>query len=303
MSDEEIFRLIDEAAALGIRNIVFSGGEPLLRKSTAAFLEHAADRGLKTTLLTNGLLIDSDMASFLVNLDVHIKISLDGTSAAIHDRFRGAGTFEKTLNVLRMIAELESANLTVHYTVNRLNLQELPELPGLLKNLGVPNMVVGTIKPSGRAAINQELLIPPAMIPYVNQLVTRVVDSGSISLVQFTDRGWGEFGCPAVCSKLGITARGYMTTCAFFGSDMLGGNIRDLSLSELWTKSNSGESCFEINETCQACKNLERCAGGCRARAAYYYNDKNAPDPYSCALYKKKDFVTKNELLFQNLFL
>ena len=301
MSDGEIFRVMDEAHRMGITGLILSGGEPLLRPGTPAFLEHAAGLGFHITLLTNGLLIDEAMGRFLARLGIRVKISLDGATAGTHEGLRGPGTFSRTLEVLRMLAALPSPGLTVHYTVNRRNIRELPDLPDLLSDIGVPNMVIGTIKPSGRAAVNRDLLITPAMIPYVNRLVTRVVESGDIPVVRFTDRGWGEFGCPAVCSKIGITARGYLTTCAFFGEDRLGGNIRESGLDDLWNRHRSGDNGFEINRQCASCSHLGTCAGGCRARAAWYSGDTNAPDPYACSLHQKADFIREHSGLILEL--
>ncbi len=301
MSDKEIFSLIEQASDMGITKLVFSGGEPLIRPGIRGFLKYTVEKDLKVTLLTNGLLIDDATAYFLKDLGVRVKISLDGTSAVTHDYLRGKGSYLKTLEVLRKLSLMGLPDLTVHYTVNRLNLAELADLPALLTELGVPNMVIGTIKPSGRARINKELLIPPSMVAYVNQKASAIVNTGNIPVVQFTDRGWGEFGCPAVCNKMGITAGGRFGTCVFFSGDMLKGSIRESSLIELWESYINGPPDFTINEICSTCSDLERCAGGCRARAIYYQGDKNAPDPYACALHEKKVFINSHRKLLKAL--
>ena len=39
-----------------VNNVVFSGGEPMMRADLPAILEHACAKGLNITLLTSGIL-------------------------------------------------------------------------------------------------------------------------------------------------------------------------------------------------------------------------------------------------------
>jgi radical SAM protein with 4Fe4S-binding SPASM domain len=290
----EILEVIDQVHGMGIANLVLSGGEPLLRADLGAIIERARGLGLEVTLLTNGLLIDERWAGRLIEQGVRVKISLDGATARTHDFLRGEGTFVRTCQVLRRLLRAGATDLTVHYTVHRKSFLELAVLPDLLRRLGVPNLVIGTIKPSGRAQVNAELLIPPGMVPYVHQKVNAIKRRAGISVLQFSDRGWGEFGCPASCNKLGITASGRLTTCAFFGESFLGGSVRESTLEELWRDHLERGDIFVANKTCARCAALQACGGGCRARALYYYGDLNATDPYCCALYSKQLFLQRH---------
>lgn len=290
----EILSVVDQVKAMGIERLVISGGEPLLRPELATILEHARALGLQVTLLTNGLLIDEGWTQRLVALGVRVKISLDGATAGTHDLLRGKGAFERTCAVLRNLACAGAPDLTVHYTVHRKNLAELESLPGLLGELGVRNVVIGTIKPSGRARTNQELLIPPRMIPYVQQRVRAVQRHAGITVCQLQDRGWEGFGCPAACNKLGLTASGRLTTCAFFGQEYLGGSIRERSLEALWRDHLTRGDMFVANPSCASCPTLAGCGGGCRARALYYQGDINATDPHCCAFSNKKAFLERH---------
>jgi radical SAM protein with 4Fe4S-binding SPASM domain len=215
-----------------------------------------------------------------------VKISLDGVTPETHDFLRGRGTFDKTLEVLSLLRSAGAEGLVVHYTVQRKNCVELLKLPGLLATLGVRNVVVGIIKPSGRAKVNDALLIPPSMIPYIRQKIDALADYG--------------FGCPATCNKFGITATGRVTTCAFFGQELLGGSIREYPLATLWERHITGNDIFVANEQCAHCPSLPNTGGGCRARSLYYHQDLNGVDPYCCALYQKKLFLEKHRLLLQN---
>jgi radical SAM protein with 4Fe4S-binding SPASM domain len=295
----ELLGVIEEVHAMGVASLVLSGGEPLLRPELPAVIARARELGLEVTILTNGLLIDERWARLLVARRVRVKISLDGATAATHDLLRGAGTFERTCAVLARLVAAGAGDLTVHYTVHRRSFLELGALPALLARLGVPNLVIGTIKPAGRALENAELLIPPRMVPYVHQRVTAIKRRGGIRVLAFSDRGWGAFGCPASCNKLGITAAGRLTTCAFFGPSLLGGSIRGRSLEELWRDHLARGDRFVANATCARCPALAACGGGCRARALYYHGELNATDPYCCALRDKQRFLEEQRGLLE----
>jgi radical SAM protein with 4Fe4S-binding SPASM domain len=290
---EEIFAVLDQVKQLGVTQLVISGGEPLLRPELSQILFRARELALTVTLLTNGLLIDETWARLFTELGIRVKVSLDGARAGTHDFLRGRGTFEKTVEVLRRLIE-SGADTAVHYTVHRKNFLELTELPGLLASLNVKNLVIGTIKPAGRAKTNVELLIPPRMVPFVHAQVEAVKRRARLRILNFSDRGWGEFGCPATCNKLGLTADGYLTSCAFFGREFLGDNIRKFSLAELWRRHLERREFSQAGKTCRHCPALSACAGGCRARALFFNGDISAPDPYACALQEKKRFIDAN---------
>ena len=295
----EILDVIDQVHRMGIPSLVLSGGEPLLRPELDAIIDRARGLGLEVTLLTNGLLIDERRARWLVARGVRVKISLDGATARTHDFLRGAGTFARTCEVLTSLLRAGANDLTVHYTVHRQSFLELAELPGLLASLGVPNLVIGTIKPSGRARSNADLLIPPRMVPYVHQKVSAIKRRAGLGVLSFSDRGWGDFGCPASCNKLGITASGRLTTCAFFGERFLGGSVRESSLEALWQDHLERGDMFVANQTCARCPALTACGGGCRARALHYHGDINAIDPYCCALREKQVFLGRQREVLQ----
>jgi radical SAM protein with 4Fe4S-binding SPASM domain len=284
LSIDELCDLLNQAEAMGIRKTVFSGGEPLSRRGIFQVFAHARDLGMDVTILSNGSLIDESMVRFFRDRQIHIKVSIDGARSATHDYLRGDGAFERLLQVFELLRQIPEEGKSVHYTLHRKNIGELSEVPEVLAAHGISNLMIGTIKPSGRAALNRELLIPPEMIPYVRRLIKRVATDRRITLNQFTSKGWEGFGCPAVCDKFGIAADGRATTCVFLGEDFAGKSVRETSLRQLWEDYiNAGEP-FEANSQCADCQWLPATGGGCRARALYFAGNINAPDPYCCAM-------------------
>jgi radical SAM protein with 4Fe4S-binding SPASM domain len=289
LQDGEIAGLLSEAAGMGITRIVFSGGEPMLRPGLRELVEHAAGLGQSVTILTNGTLLDAPAARLLARYGVSVKISLDGATAATHDALRGRGAFAGAMRGFRTLQLLPPELRSAHFTVHRRNVIELPCVPAVLERAGVRNLVVSTVKPAGRAAINRELLIPPAMIPYVYRRIELLKRDPRVEIREFSSKGWTGFGCPAVCDKFGIAADGSATTCVFLGNDYLGGNVREEPLAALWRRYLSGEPAFAANPTCAACPWLPVTGGGCRARALHFTGDINGPDPYCCAMREHRE--------------
>ena len=79
LTTEEAKRFIDDLAEFRVPVLLFSGGEPLIRPDFFALAEHAAERGVRPTLSTNGTLITRDVAQRIKDLGVgYVGISLDG---------------------------------------------------------------------------------------------------------------------------------------------------------------------------------------------------------------------------------
>jgi AdoMet-dependent heme synthase len=108
-----------DAAALGVREYYFTGGEPFLNRQIFEMMEAALAQG-PVSVLTNGVLIRKETAERLRQLanasvySLDLRISLDGWDAATNDPVRGAGTFDR---VLAAIAHLVAAGLSPIITV------------------------------------------------------------------------------------------------------------------------------------------------------------------------------------------
>lgn len=101
---------IQEAEALGVKEIYFTGGEPFLHRDIVPLLTLALDTA-PTTVLTNGTLIDAGMADDLAALaaaapySLEIRVSLDDTDPEKNDRIRGAGAFDKAVRAIYLLHE------------------------------------------------------------------------------------------------------------------------------------------------------------------------------------------------------
>jgi molybdenum cofactor biosynthesis enzyme MoaA len=119
MTLDQVRAHLADAAALGVREYYFTGGEPFLNRELFAMVEAALAQG-PVSVLTNGVLIRADTAQRLRALadgseySLDLRISLDGFDAASNDAVRGAGTFDRILAAVRHLAD---AGLTPILTV------------------------------------------------------------------------------------------------------------------------------------------------------------------------------------------
>lgn len=108
LAPETVYRYLDEAAGMGVREIYFTGGEPFMHKDILSILE----RSLKvapTSILTNGTLITPRMAEVLGQLQaaspysLEIRVSLDDVDEVQNDAVRGKGALNKALQALKRL--------------------------------------------------------------------------------------------------------------------------------------------------------------------------------------------------------
>ncbi len=137
LSTEEGFSLIDDAAQMGTKVFVITGGDPLARPDIYSILMKAVSTGMHigfSPSVTGRLRGDAlDRAAEIGVGTIHI--SLDGAGPETHDKFRGIpGHFERTLLAIRHAAGLP-LRLQVATTVSTHNLGELPRIAALLEDM------------------------------------------------------------------------------------------------------------------------------------------------------------------------
>lgn len=107
MSADECREMLTALREAGVFRIVFSGGEPLVRKDILELIRTARGLGFQVVLYTNGLAVDEECANSLSKLGlVSVAVSAYGARAATHDGITGIrGSFDKSMNALRLLTE------------------------------------------------------------------------------------------------------------------------------------------------------------------------------------------------------
>lgn len=152
LSTEEGKRLLDEIQSMDSPIFVFTGGDPLIREDLFELAAYGKSIGLRVSMTpsaTPRVTIDSMKKAAEIGLD-RWAFSLDGSNAAIHDRFRGtSGSFDLTMRSLKYLREL-GMPLQINTTVCVHNKHDLPHIANLLTEMGVVMWSVFFLVPTGR---------------------------------------------------------------------------------------------------------------------------------------------------------
>ncbi len=97
-----VARILGETGVMGID---ISGGEPLLIPELPRLIAHLVRSGIVMSVTTNGWALQS-RARELVRIVDAIRVSLDGSDAASHDRWRGPGSFVRAIAGMRAAINL-----------------------------------------------------------------------------------------------------------------------------------------------------------------------------------------------------
>lgn len=98
MGTDEILEILDDIKDMGCYRVGFWGGEPLVRDDIGKLVNRALENELYTTLISNGVLVPEKIDE-IKGLDT-LFLSLDG-SKQVHEKNRGKGTFDKTLEAIK----------------------------------------------------------------------------------------------------------------------------------------------------------------------------------------------------------
>src|SRR5665648_65471 len=132
MSTQEIFDLLDEAYAFGIRIYNAWTTEPLLRKDLPEILKYARNLGMVTFLITNGKLLESRVED-LCDLD-YLSVSVDGISN--YEKIRGM-EFGHLLAAIKAARGKMKNPILLNCVISRLNLDDIEELVHMARELDV----------------------------------------------------------------------------------------------------------------------------------------------------------------------
>jgi len=285
LSTDEVKAVIDDVAALSDETmVVFTGGEPLVRKDLDQLIAHAAHRGLMPVIGTNGTLLTETRAEQLKQAGLQgAGISIDSLDPDFHDQFRGkAGSWEQAMEAIDACRKTK-LRFQIHFSVTDDNAHELDDMISFAKaskafvlNIfflvctgrgeGMSNISAETYERVLRqvtlsARDQQGLIVRAKCAPHFKRMALELDASWPVT----SAHGYEAGGCLAGTRYLRVKPNGGVTACPYIEDEV--GNVRETVFSELW-KSNETFSDFrqpKLEGRCGACEYTKLC-GGCRAR-------------------------------------
>lgn len=149
ISEEQFKKVLSEFES--VKLVRFTGGEPLLCDRLPLYIRMCHERGIKTSVITNGLLLKSQLSNLVqCGLD-QVVISVDGPLAVVHDRIRG------TEGILRQIEEAlyqinafcPGLHTRINTVVSHNNIMYLSQLAKWIEKNGIEQWSVIPIKMDG----------------------------------------------------------------------------------------------------------------------------------------------------------
>lgn len=244
LSPEEIKRVVEESLALGVNNITFTGGEPLLFRDLEQCISAVPQELAVVQVFTNGLALDLRRATSLKAAGTYaVQISLDSADPEEHDRLRGKkGAFQSVANAVANALEVDLlVGLSTYATNRSIENGSLKGIVELAAEWGVREVSVFDVIPTGRLLRQEEIMLTAESRRFLRklELACNKSTNGSprMSTQSWTNSGRGfakSFGCLAGNYQFHISACGDLMPCDF--TPISFGSVRDHSVADLWKK-------------------------------------------------------------------
>ena len=128
LTTDEWGRVIREAAGLGVLQIGFSGGEPLVRRDLAELVQGAREARLYTNLITSGVGLDENRARELRDAGLDsVQLSFQSDHADLADEIAGARAHQRKLDAAAII-RAAGISLSLNFVIHRRNIDRLPQM-------------------------------------------------------------------------------------------------------------------------------------------------------------------------------
>jgi len=227
MSTEEVKSVLDQVQALGVLQVVLTGGEPLLRKDIFEIVGHAHQIGLITRLNSNGGLLTAECVAKLERAGLNkCGVSIDYADPDIHDRSRGRpGTFEKAVQALRDLRRYGIERQLLAYSSHEKLGAELERIVDLGERLKVSSVFFTIPYVTGRWKDSYDQAFSERDMTRLRELLRHPIVTMEFPRAQKK--------CDACAySIIHVNAQGGVTTCP--AVPYLIGNIRRNSLADIW---------------------------------------------------------------------
>lgn len=313
LSTEQGRTLLDDLAQFGVPVILFSGGEPLVRKDLPELAAYAVKKGMRAVISTNGTLITPKVARNLKEIGLsYVGISLDGMQA-VNDRFRGVkGAFNSALEGIRN-CQTAGIKVGLRFTINKFNVAEIPAIFDLLEDMDIPRVCFYHLVYAGRGSelVKDDLTHAETRkaVDLIIDRTRRLHENGKPKEVLTVDNhADGPYLYLRLLKENPERARevlellkmnegnnsGRGIGCVSWNGDVHAdqfwrhysfGNIKERPFSEIWSDTSNPlmqrlkDKKQYVKGRCAGCRWLDICGGNFRVRAEAVSGDVWAPDP------------------------
>ncbi len=137
MTKKQLKITIDRLRWMGVKGLIYSGGgEPLVNKFTSESILYAVDSGLEIGFITNGALINKEIAEILLKKCVWIRVSFDAAKRKTFMKIRGVDDYDKVLRNIKLLLKTKKrlnvkTIIGVQAVINKYNVKEIVDFYNL----------------------------------------------------------------------------------------------------------------------------------------------------------------------------
>jgi len=280
----QVFKIIDKLVASEVEIVSLAGGEPLTLSFLPEVLRYLRGKVKQIIVTTNGTLIKIPQAEMLKEYCSEVQVSIDGSCSAIHDQFRGRGTFDRAIAAVRLLVEM-GVTVVLRLTICRENKDDTGNYVRLAHELGVRAAYLRRALPIGNYQ-NGDVLRPEELYAAFKDAFDQgkkfgihVGSADYFSQLEFDRRERDKAekniaerpnqilsGCSIGIDAFYLTQDGKVLFCPYL--PVYCGDLTKQSLSDVWDNSEMMNISRNIrwNQTgkCAACRFRMSC-GGCPA--------------------------------------
>jgi radical SAM protein with 4Fe4S-binding SPASM domain len=277
LTTKDWFKVIDKLRALGIPQVVFTGGEPTLRDDLATLIAYTQKMELVSGLVTNGRkLKDKAYLQSLIDAGLdHVQITVESHDPKVHDKITGAeGSWNETVQGLKNA--LASPIYTVsNTTLSQYNVNDVEATIEFLHGLGVKQFACNSLIYSGKAPeiAKSFALEETSLEPVLNRIKDKARQL-SMEFTWYTPTQYCEVNplqlelgiksCSACRINMAIEPDGTVIPCQSYSIAPLGNILKDN-----WKKIWQNPICIKLRkrkyapDKCYQCPSLNICGAGC----------------------------------------
>ncbi len=287
--------VLDQARELGVLQVHFSGGEPVLRPDLAGLVAHARALGMYTNLITSGVGLSHGRLDRLGAAGIdHVQLSVQHADTPAADAIAGLPTHERKIAAAALIRQ-SGLPLTINVVLHAANVDQLSAIAAFAADLGADRLELAHTQYYGWGLRNRAALMPSAeQIRRAGAAAIEVYErhSDAMEIVyvepdHYTGRpkpcmnGWGT-------RQFAVTPTGVVLPC--LAAQQLPGppapTVRGGRLADIWYRSELFDrfrGTAWMPSPCRDCELRELDFGGCRCQAFQLTGDAAATDP-ACSL-------------------
>lgn len=268
LTKDEWISIINKFSNLGVQEIRFTGGEPLLFNGIYELIKYATKNGICTSLGTNGTLITKQIAKKLSESGLKKAIiSIDG-NRKIHDSIRGKGNYKKSMKGLKYLKK-NNIDVRINSVIMKSNMDDIINFSKKIHKKKITLFIRRFIE-SGRGKNLENNMLTKKDYDYIREKLKKELECGLYINGHYlrNDEGinsriklpFSIRGCKAGQRAITILPNGDINLCGFLAAQNFSnvGNIKNIKdIGKFWIDINSNDKLLELRNNLDKYNNRE----------------------------------------------